>query len=140
MQPLALEHANLSHGLSHVNSSSASATLVPVLQSMPCRLQTLQVLEQAQAQLSWFVCCVLQPVMQRKLFATQAHQVRVYVHPTLLCSAFGDNWQQAGFKVQLSVHKDGARVAGRRVAASKHLVLLKMHKVSSQLVHALPCS
>jgi hypothetical protein len=92
------------------------------------RLQTVQVLKlsplEAQAQVSWFVCCVLQPLMQRKLLATQAHQVRVYVPPTLLHSAFGDAWQQAGFKVQLSVHKDSARIAGRRVAASKHLVLL----------------
>ncbi|KAF6251893.1 hypothetical protein COO60DRAFT_1464000 [Scenedesmus sp. NREL 46B-D3] len=30
----------------------------------------------------------------------------------LLCSAFGDAWQQRGFRVQLSVHKDGACIAG----------------------------
>jgi hypothetical protein len=30
-------------------------------------------------------------------------------------SALGDGWRQAGFKVQLSVFKDSARVAGGRV-------------------------
>jgi hypothetical protein len=34
----------------------------------------------------------------------------------LLSSVFGDAWQQAGFKVQLSVHKDEACIAGMRVA------------------------
>jgi hypothetical protein len=32
--------------------------------------------------------------------------------PSLLRSAFGDAWQQAGFKVQLSGHKDGQCIAG----------------------------
>ncbi|WIA37456.1 hypothetical protein OEZ86_014373 [Tetradesmus obliquus] len=32
--------------------------------------------------------------------------------PTLLAAAFGCAWQQPGFKVQLSVHKDGTCIAG----------------------------
>jgi hypothetical protein len=38
---------------------------------------------------------------------------------TFVRSAFGDAWQRAGFKVQLSVHKDGACIAGRREAAKQ---------------------
>jgi hypothetical protein len=34
------------------------------------------------------------------------------VPKVLLVSAFGDSWQQAGFKVQLYVHKDGQCIAG----------------------------
>jgi hypothetical protein len=57
--------------------------------------------------------------MQRTLLASKAGQVAVAVPPTLLRSAFGDAWQQAGFKVQLSVHKHGACMAGRQVAAKQ---------------------
>ncbi|WIA40904.1 hypothetical protein OEZ86_004564 [Tetradesmus obliquus] len=38
--------------------------------------------------------------------------MRFLVPPTLLASAFGGAWQQPGFKVQLSVHKDGDCIAG----------------------------
>jgi hypothetical protein len=37
---------------------------------------------------------------------------RCSVPASLLCSAFGETWQQTGFKVQLSVFKDSARIAG----------------------------
>jgi hypothetical protein len=76
-------------------------------------------MQQAKAQPSWFVCCLLQPIIPRKLQATQAGRVCVTVPPALLRAAFGGNWQQAGFKVQLSVFKDGGRVAGRRSAANQ---------------------
>uniref|UniRef100_A0A383W8L1 Uncharacterized protein n=1 Tax=Tetradesmus obliquus TaxID=3088 RepID=A0A383W8L1_TETOB len=38
--------------------------------------------------------------------------LRFAVPPTLLASAFGGTWPRPGFKVQLSVHKDGDRIAG----------------------------
>jgi hypothetical protein len=62
---------------------------------------------------------LLQPRKQKTLLVTQAGKVYVIVPGTLLRSAFGDDWQQAGFKVQLSVFKDGARAAGGRVAAQQ---------------------
>jgi hypothetical protein len=48
------------------------------------------------------------------MLATRNGNVRVSVPPDLLRSAFEGDWQQAGFKVQLSVFKDGTHVAGRR--------------------------
>jgi hypothetical protein len=36
---------------------------------------------------------------------------------TLLKSAFGDAWQQPGFKLQVSAHKDGTRIASKPLYA-----------------------
>jgi hypothetical protein len=39
--------------------------------------------------------------------------VQLSIKRSLLCSTFGDEaWQQPGFKVHLSVYKDGACIAG----------------------------
>jgi hypothetical protein len=58
----------------------------------------------------------LQTLIERMVLASKAGKVRVTLPATLLCSAFGGNWQQAGFKVQLPVFKDSACVAGKRAA------------------------
>jgi hypothetical protein len=66
------------------------------------------------------VCVILlQPPEETKLLAARDGDVHVSVPATFLHSAFGNNWQQAGFKVQLSVFKDGTCIAGRRVAAEQ---------------------
>jgi hypothetical protein len=113
------EMYTLIHGLPQVKSPALDAGASPasVLQSMPTDVPgadtLVLMLEGPQVQLLCFVCCLLQPQVQGKLLASKAGQVRVTVPPTLLRSAVGDaNWQQADFKVQLSVHKDGACVAG----------------------------
>jgi hypothetical protein len=49
---------------------------------------------------------------------------RFYVPPSLLSSAFGgEAWQQRGFKVMLSVHKDGACIAGGHLCSASAGVL-----------------
>jgi hypothetical protein len=46
------------------------------------------------------------------------------VPPSLLSSAFGgEAWQQRGFKVMLSVHKDGACIAGGHLCSASAGVL-----------------
>jgi hypothetical protein len=46
------------------------------------------------------------------LMKINGHLLGARVPLSLLSSVFGDAWQQAGFKVQLSVFKDGACIAG----------------------------
>jgi hypothetical protein len=99
----------------------ASATPAPVPQRMPTDFPSADVLDLSANNPSYglWLCCLLQPLTQRKLQASGEGSVGVSVPGTLLRSAFGGDWQQAGFTVQLTVLKDSARVAGRRVAAKQ---------------------
>jgi hypothetical protein len=119
----------------HANVSMAchSSTVMQMNKHMGCHMLTdsvdldsikfLEKLELSATRSSGrtLMVCVLfvQPDTQKTLRASQSGQVSVTVPQPLLRSAFGDNWQQAGFKVQLSVFKDGARLAGRRSAAKQ---------------------
>jgi hypothetical protein len=79
---------------------------------------------------------LLQQPAQKKLLASDKGKVRLCVPVALLRSAFGDAWQQAGFKVQLSVFKDATRIAGMRAAPSSGCALLmKSHPNLPQMVH-----
>jgi hypothetical protein len=87
------------------------------------------------------VCCCLQPLIQKRVLAEQSGQVRLSIPPSLLRSAFGGDWQQAEFRVQLSVFKDnvclaGRRVAARRVAAQQRLLTRSYQTIS----HLMPVS
>jgi hypothetical protein len=62
---------------------------------------------------------LLQQQVQKTLRAAKSGRVYITVPPTFLPSAFGGDWQQAGFKVLLSVFKDSTCMAGRRVAAKQ---------------------
>jgi hypothetical protein len=57
------------------------------------------------------------------LLKLSSHQLGLELPRSLLSSAFGDAWQRPGFKVQLSVFKDGACIAGG-LAAIKLSALL----------------
>jgi hypothetical protein len=54
----------------------------------------------------------MQVLSGQGLWKVNSRQLGLRVPPSLLCSAFGDAWQQAGFTVQLSVFKDGRCIAG----------------------------
>jgi hypothetical protein len=66
----------------------------------------------------------MQVLSGKGLLKVNSHQLGLTLPPSLLSSAFGGNWQQAGFMVQLSVHKDGQCITGGLKAAQKLSALL----------------